>query len=220
MSEASKEAVARASWKGATISQRLLPCRGEGDRAMRANDPRVSHKDESRVKIERLERMAEVAEGSLLFLQVEMVNLMLENHSTTQDKLQSAEQKVENIGFDVGSRIAQKLVKDRPRLEATLDIIKFVCKDFWYQVYRKQIDKLQTNNRGVYMLQDNRHRILARCSASPEQEASAKQLASIHAKYSSGLIRGALQILGVVASVAVEVPEHAACHFTVRIQQT
>lgn len=28
-----------------------------------------------------------------------------------------------------------------------LDVIKFICKDFWIAIFKKQIDKLQTNHR-------------------------------------------------------------------------
>lgn len=27
-----------------------------------------------------------------------------------------------------------------------VNVMKFVCKEFWTEVFRKQIDKLQTNN--------------------------------------------------------------------------
>lgn len=37
--------------------------------------------------------------------------------------------------------------KDRPRFSDTLDVIKFVCKDMWTLVFRKQIDNLKTNHR-------------------------------------------------------------------------
>ncbi|KAL3917625.1 MAG: hypothetical protein SGPRY_006331, partial [Prymnesium sp.] len=47
----------------------------------------------------------------------------------------------------VGQRLAERYTKDAPRFAETIDIIKFICKDFWHEVYRKQIDKLQTNNR-------------------------------------------------------------------------
>ena len=45
---------------------------------------------------------------------------------------------------------------------------------------------------GVYMLQDNKHKLLARCSPSSARTASAKQMGALHAKYPAGLIRGAL----------------------------
>lgn len=37
--------------------------------------------------------------------------------------------------------------KDRPRFTDTLDVIKFLCKDLWMLVFRKQIDNLKTNHR-------------------------------------------------------------------------
>jgi hypothetical protein len=162
--------------------------------------------------------VAEVAESSFALLQIEAVNMWIADAPKPADYARAARQ-LEAVGFHVGHRLAELVVKDRPRFDSTLEVIKFICKDFWYEVYRKQIDKLQTNNRGVYMLQDNRHRMLSRCSPSLERQASAKQLAGVYAKYSSGLIRGALHGLGVIASVAVEVPELAAAHFTIRIQQ-
>lgn len=68
------------------------------------------------------------------------------------------------------------------------------------------------------MLQDNKHRLLARCSASTARQANAKNMGALHAKYPAGLIRGALSGLGVVASVGVEVTDLPACQFTIRIQ--
>lgn len=37
--------------------------------------------------------------------------------------------------------------RDRPRFTDTLDMIKFLCKDVWQLVFRKQIDNLKTNHR-------------------------------------------------------------------------
>lgn len=37
--------------------------------------------------------------------------------------------------------------RDKPRLGDTLDIIKFLCKDFWQAVFKKQVDNLKTNHR-------------------------------------------------------------------------
>lgn len=47
----------------------------------------------------------------------------------------------------------------------TLDIIKFICKDFWIAVFQKQIDNLKTNHRGVYVLTDNSFRWLSKMSS-------------------------------------------------------
>jgi len=37
--------------------------------------------------------------------------------------------------------------RDRPRFTDTLDVIKFLCKDLWTLVFRKQVDNLKTNHR-------------------------------------------------------------------------
>lgn len=43
-------------------------------------------------------------------------------------------------------------------------MIKFLCKDLWTLVFKKQIDNLKTNHRGVYVLTDNMFRPLGRMS--------------------------------------------------------
>lgn len=68
------------------------------------------------------------------------------------------------------------------------------------------------------MLQDNQHPVLARCSPSTARQGSAKQMAALHIKFPSGLIRGALSGLGVVASVSAEVSDLPRCQFTIKIQ--
>jgi len=168
---------------------------------------------------------SQVAESAFSFLHRELVQQTLGDLQVADDgvpttsQLQHASRKIEAIGFQVGLRLVERYTKDRPRFADTLEIIKFVCKDFWVEVYRKQIDKLQTNNRGVYMLQDNSHPVLTRCSPSASRQATAKQMAALHIKFPSGLIRGALSGLGVIASVSAEVSELPRCQFTIRIQQ-
>lgn len=43
-------------------------------------------------------------------------------------------------------------------------MIKFICKDLWTLVFRKQIDNLKTNHRGTFVLTDARFQALARMS--------------------------------------------------------
>jgi hypothetical protein len=33
--------------------------------------------------------------------------------------------------------------------------MKFICKELWVLLFKKQIDNLKTNHRGTYVLQDN-----------------------------------------------------------------
>lgn len=54
--------------------------------------------------------------------------------------------------------------RDKPRLTDTLDVIKFLCKDLWTMIFRKQIDNLKTNHRGIYVLTDNSFKPLSKMS--------------------------------------------------------
>jgi len=50
--------------------------------------------------------------------------------------------------LDTASQLAfGRYSKDKPRMGDTLEIIKFLCKDFWQAVFRKQVDNLKTNHR-------------------------------------------------------------------------
>jgi hypothetical protein len=42
---------------------------------------------------------------------------------------------------------AARFSRDKARFADTLDVIKFLCKDLWTIVFRKQIDNLKTNHR-------------------------------------------------------------------------
>ena len=91
----------------------------------------------------------EVAETCFAFLHMELVRMALGGDiaSISTPELQQAGRKVEAVGFQVGQRLIERYTKDRPRFSDTLEKIKFICKDFWFEIYRKQIDKLKTNNR-------------------------------------------------------------------------
>lgn len=53
---------------------------------------------------------------------------------------------------------------DHQRFQDTLEVIKFICKEFWTTLYKKQIDNLKTNHRGVYVLIDYKFRPLLHVS--------------------------------------------------------
>ena len=95
-----------------------------------------------------------------------------------------------------------------------LEAVKFLCKSFWNACFGKQIDKLQTNHRGVFVLKDYSFRWLAHLSHGDEakQRAAAARLL----RFPCGLLRGALANLGLRASVSAD-PAAPACSFNIRI---
>lgn len=83
----------------------------------------------------------------------------------TENSREQAYYKLENMGYRVGMAFVERLTRDRPRFVDALDIVKFICKEFWTAVFRKQVDNLKTNHKGVYVLTDNQFRWFMRMSA-------------------------------------------------------
>ena len=146
--------------------------------------------------------------------------------------------KMERLGFGVGFRLCERLAQTKPLgtpslppsagsptsggdpiAAMQLEAVKFLCKEFWTEVFRKQIDKLQTNHRGVFVLKDHELRWLRRLPSDDERArvAAIKLLA-----FPCGLIRGALNNLGIAAVVSCDFltdgKNMAACSFNIKIK--
>ncbi|KAI9335935.1 BET3 family protein [Obelidium mucronatum] len=176
-----------------------------------------------------------VCDSAMDFLLIEAVSMLSLATSSSQNQLQStgsltltpaetssdedreaAYFKLESLGFRVGLGLAEKATRDRPRFSDNLDIVKFICKDFWLTVFNKQIDNLKTNHRGVYVLTDNNFKWFQRMAGASAAETA--QLAFPHAAFPCGLIRGALSSLGVSSVVLAEVSALPQCTFQIKFK--
>ncbi|XP_032830179.1 trafficking protein particle complex subunit 6b [Petromyzon marinus] len=150
------------------------------------------------------------------FLHMEVVSYVC--HSVQQDDTENGKvtAKLENLGYRVGQGLVERFTRDSPRFKDELDVMKFICKDFWTSVFKKQIDNLRTNHQGVYVLQDNRFRMLTQISCGKQYlEHAPKFLA-----FTCGLVRGGLSNLGINSVVTAEVSVMPACKFQVMIQRS
>ncbi|KAF2669299.1 transport protein particle component [Microthyrium microscopicum] len=123
--------------------------------------------------------------------------------------------RLDGLGYRVGLGIVERFAKDKPRFTDTLDVIKFLCKDLWTLVFKKQIDNLKTNHRGVYVLTDNSFRPLSKMSLEQGREGMMAQ-AQPFLYFPAGLIRGALASMGIVATVQAESIELPGATFQIR----
>ncbi|XP_057961041.1 uncharacterized protein LOC131153037 [Malania oleifera] len=172
----------------------------------------------------------EVSESCVDSLLTEMVS-SYSNHFYA-NKPELAARRIEAIGYQVGHQLSERYTMERPRFSDHLEAIKFICKDFWSELFKKQIDNLKTNHRGTFVLQDNKFRWLARMSvdASTENgglshdsslaagESKAAQAMSLHLYFPCGIIRGALSNLGIPCAVSADISNLPACSFVVRIK--
>ncbi|KMQ42397.1 hypothetical protein A7C99_1076 [Trichophyton rubrum] len=110
--------------------------------------------------------------------------------------------RLESLGYRVGLGLGERFSRDRPRFADNLDVIKFLCKDLWTILFRKQVDNLKTNHRGVYVLTDNAFRPFIRMSMSVRSEAVMR--AQTYLWFPCGIIRGTLASVGIEATVQAE----------------
>ncbi|KAF8663266.1 hypothetical protein HU200_055876 [Digitaria exilis] len=164
----------------------------------------------------------EVAESCVDGVVMEMVAAYCGRFYAAKPEL--AARRIEAIGFQVGHQLSERYTMERPRFSDHLEAIKFICKDFWSELFKKQIDNLKTNHRGTFVLQDNRFRWLTRVSLDPSVESTdatdndsaplgdtVAQTTSMLLYFPCGLIRGALTNLGISCSVSADMSNLPAC---------
>ncbi|KAL9020098.1 MAG: hypothetical protein Q9185_002655 [Variospora sp. 1 TL-2023] len=131
-----------------------------------------------------------------------------------EEQREAALRRLDTLGYRVGQGLLERFSRDRPRFADTLDMIKFLCKDLWTLVFKKQIDNLKTNHRGVYVLTDNAFRPFARMSLSSRPEAVI--MAQPFLRFPCGVIRGALHGMGVDVTVQAETSELPGATFQIK----
>lgn len=171
----------------------------------------------------------EVSESCVDSVITEMVSTYCDRFYSTKPEL--AARRIEAIGYQVGLQLSERYTTERPRFTDHLEAIKFICKDFWSELFKKQIDNLKTNHKGTFVLQDNKFRWLTRMSIDPSEttattstdpslatESKAAQSAVMHLYFPCGIIRGALTNLGIPCAVSADVSNLPACSFVIRIK--
>jgi hypothetical protein len=120
-----------------------------------------------------------------------------------------------------------------------LDVMKWLCREFWTEVFRKSTDRLQTNNRvrrlassllhptaaihtsvcvqGVYVLQDFNFRWTKYISGAVGEDNRALVLK--FALLPCGLLRGALSALGMDVTVNVDVSHLPKVIFQINLKE-
>ncbi|KAD2394350.1 hypothetical protein E3N88_41327 [Mikania micrantha] len=159
----------------------------------------------------------EVSESCMDSLLTEIVSSYCNRFYANKPEL--AARRIEAIGYQVGHQLTERYTIERPRFSDHLEAIKFICKDFWFELFKKQIDNLKTNHR------DNKFRWLSRMSGDSSVEISSAaqdsstmsdnkfaQATSMHLYFPCGIIRGALSTLGIPCAVSADISNHPACN--------
>jgi hypothetical protein len=80
----------------------------------------------------------EVSESAYEYLLGEVLEIPCKNDD--EDSLNSRIQILDRMGFNVGYRFVERVVSSSKSLGTEpLDIIKFICKEFWEEVFKKKV---------------------------------------------------------------------------------
>ncbi|KAK1076749.1 hypothetical protein LTR33_008675 [Friedmanniomyces endolithicus] len=128
--------------------------------------------------------------------------------------------RLDGMGYRVGQGLVERFSLHKPRPTTPLDAIKFICKDLWTLVFRKQIDNLKTNHRGVFVLTDTRFHPLSRMSVDRRTGIKGAEEALGRAQtflyFPCGVIRGALAGMGVEVTVEASSTEIPTATFQIK----
>lgn len=138
----------------------------------------------------------------------------------SEDAMESSQKTMEVFGDDVGRKMIYYILKDHVWLRDDNSMMRFICKEFWAYLFGKSIDRLQANNKGVFLLYDHNFKWLVR--SCPEDSADylegAERYNTLIFSFVQGLIKGGMQGTGFEKEIEVEVAiEEENVKFTINI---
>ena len=112
-------------------------------------------------------------------------------------------------GFRVGYSLSERLSKEHSRYRDELDTVKYLCKELWGCLFKKQVDNLRTNHQGVYVIHDGRFRLLQQTLLTMNKPIdSTNRLPNLYIAYSIGLIQGILTNMGYPCRVTADIVDY------------
>ena len=111
------------------------------------------------------------------------------------------------IGENLGKVFAERLSRDRAPMGTHLEIMKWICKEFWNAIFLKGIDNLRTNHKGTFVLRDTQFRWTRRVSQNVHGGVERLPYSLLCADYlilPSAILQGALSTFGIEATVSAD----------------
>ncbi|CAF1307172.1 unnamed protein product [Rotaria magnacalcarata] len=135
-------------------------------------------------------------------------------NNENESDVETASAYLSQIGYRVGYSLSERLSKDNARYRDELDTVKYLCKELWICLFKRQVDNLRTNHQGVYVIHDGRFRLLQQTLTTMNKPIdSNNRLHTLYIAYSNGLLRGILTNMGYPCRVTAEIVD-----FGVRFQ--
>jgi hypothetical protein len=123
-----------------------------------------------------------------------------------------------NAGFEIGKVLGERLSREKGPMASPLEVMKWVCKEFWKSLFCKGIDNLRTNHKGTFVLRDTQFiwtRRLCQNVVGGVERLPNGLLAVDYLVMPCGILRGVLSSFGIDATVTADATALPQCDFTV-----
>lgn len=154
-------------------------------------------------------------------LLLEVVQVTLDAYRSRTDVDDTREMvfyKIEQLGFSAGFHLCSHLIASKPLVTDQLDIVKFICREYWQAVFGKQMDTLKTNHKGTFVLEDLDMALLKPFMNSVAHP-DISLMTVVYLALPCGMIRGALHAFGVEAVVKANLSTFPQCSFDLNLVQ-
>ncbi|CAF0869497.1 unnamed protein product, partial [Rotaria sordida] len=81
-------------------------------------------------------------------------------NNENENDVESTSSYLSQIGYRVGYSLSERLSKENPRYRDELDTVKYLCKELWICLFKKQMRNLLNNHQNIYVIHDGRFRLL------------------------------------------------------------
>lgn len=129
--------------------------------------------------------------------------------------------RVETYGYSLGMRLAEYIMyslRSEIKLVVVLDVMKFICRELWKELYGKQMDSLRTNHRGTFVLIDTNFKSIANLS-SPDSISELMSAAKVYLLFPCGIIRGVLTSFGIDAYASADIKLFPSVEFSIQTSE-
>lgn len=137
-----------------------------------------------------------------------------------REQINEKKKELKKLGILIGERIISYIVKEHIWLKEPNAVFRFICKEFWLCLFGKYVDRLQSNNRGTYIMFDYKFRWLQSLSMDTSDAIDREIVEKFYnfmLSWVCGVLKGGLKGLGIPTHSEAKVEEEG-CKFTITIK--
>ena len=136
----------------------------------------------------------------------------------SKEDLLEKKSQIKEMGLSVGERVISFIVKEHVWMKENNSLMRFICKELWMYLFGRYIGRLQSNNKGVYIMYDYKfHWFQGLDMTDAIDRDCIEKYCSLALSWVCGLLKGALKGMGKDSSIE-GVIEDTSCKFTITLK--